>query len=113
MQIHGKDQSQLIAEIEALRKELDGLRGLEDAPARSVIREERYPAILNGIDEGYYEVDLEGRFTFCNTAMCRMLGYSLSEMPGMHYRACMDGEGRGRSSRSSIGCSGPGLWKGS
>ena len=28
--------------------------------------------------------------------MCRMLGYSLSEMPGMHYRSYMDGEGAKR-----------------
>ncbi len=93
-----KTRTELIAEIEALRGELEELRGEspENAPARSVIREERYRAILNGIDEGYYEVDLEGCFTFCNTAMCRMLGYSLSEMPGMHYRAYMDGEGAKR-----------------
>ena len=90
-----KTRTELIAEIEALRGELEELRGEnpENAPVRSVIREERYRAILNGIDEGYYEVDLEGCFTFCNTAMCRMLGYSLSEMPGMHYRAYMDDEG--------------------
>ena len=90
-----KTKAELIAEIEALRGELERLRGEspENAPARSAIREERYRTILNGIDEGYYEVDLEGCFTFCNTAMCRMLGYSLSEMPGMHYRAYMDDEG--------------------
>ncbi len=93
-----KTKAELNAEIEALRGELEELRGQnpENAAARSVIREDRYRAILNGIDEGYYEVDLEGCFTFCNTAMCLMLGYSLSEMPGMHYRAYMDGEGAKR-----------------
>jgi two-component system sensor histidine kinase/response regulator len=90
-----KTQSELIAEIETLQGELEALRGEipGNAGTRSVIREERYRAILNGIDEGYYEVDLGGSFTFCNTAMCRMLGYSLSEMPGMHYRSYMDAEG--------------------
>src|SRR5262249_21234367 len=34
---------------------------------------EKYRAILEGIEEGYYEVDLEGRFTLCNDALCRIL----------------------------------------
>lgn len=56
-----KTQGELIAEIETLQGELEALRGEipGNAGTRSVIREERYRAILNGIDEGYYEVDLE------------------------------------------------------
>jgi diguanylate cyclase (GGDEF)-like protein/PAS domain S-box-containing protein len=44
--------------------------------------EEKYRAILEGIDEGYYEVDLEGRFTFLNDAICRSLGYARSDLLG-------------------------------
>jgi PAS domain S-box-containing protein len=90
-----KTKAQLIEENERLQRELNALSRPETDPAgpRDILREERYRAILNDIEDGYYEVDLAGGFTFCNTAMCRMLGYSLSEMPGMHYRAYMDGEG--------------------
>jgi PAS domain S-box-containing protein len=50
-------------------------------------REEKYRTILDNIHEGYYEVDLRGNFTFVNKAMCRILGYSESEMIGLNYRA--------------------------
>jgi two-component system sensor histidine kinase/response regulator len=90
-----KTAAQLLEENERLRAELHALRSPETdtASARDILREERYRAILNDIEDGYYEVDLGGRFTFCNTAMCRMLGYSLGEMPGMHYQAYMDSVG--------------------
>jgi PAS domain S-box-containing protein len=50
-------------------------------------REEKYRTILDNIHEGYYEVDLRGNFTFVNKAMCRILGYSESEMIGLNYTA--------------------------
>ena len=42
--------------------------------------EERYRSIIENIQEGYYEVDLEGSFTFCNEAMRNILGYEEQEM---------------------------------
>ena len=38
--------------------------------------ERKYREILEQIDDGYYEVDLEGTFTFFNNAMCRILKYT-------------------------------------
>ncbi len=49
--------------------------------------EERYRTILASIEDGYYEVDLEGSFTFFNDSMCRMLGYEPGQLLGMNYRA--------------------------
>jgi len=49
--------------------------------------EERYRTILAEIQEGYYEVDLAGNFTFVNDAICRQLGYSREELIGMNYAA--------------------------
>ena len=37
--------------------------------------EERYRTILEEIEDGYYEVDLAGDFTFFNAALCRIFGY--------------------------------------
>ena len=49
--------------------------------------EERYRTILEEMQEGYYEVDLAGNFTFVNEAMSRILGYSRGELIGMNYKA--------------------------
>jgi diguanylate cyclase (GGDEF)-like protein/PAS domain S-box-containing protein len=52
--------------------------------------EERYRTILEDIDEGYFEIDLKGNFTFVNDAECRDLGYSREELIGMNYRQYSD-----------------------
>ena len=54
--------------------------------------EERYRTILEDIEDGYYEVDTAGNFTFFNDPMCRMIGYSRDEMMGMNNRQYMDEE---------------------
>jgi len=52
--------------------------------------EEKYRTILDNIEDGYYEVDLAGNFTFFNDSLCRNLGYSRSELMGMNNREYMD-----------------------
>jgi PAS domain S-box-containing protein len=52
--------------------------------------EERYRTILDDIQEGYFEVDLAGNFTFFNDSMCRILGYPEEEMMGMNNRQFTD-----------------------
>ena len=54
--------------------------------------EEKYRSILENIEEGYYEVDLLGNFTFFNDSMRRMIGYNREEMMGMNYSQLMDKE---------------------
>ncbi|MFW9906679.1 MAG: PAS domain S-box protein, partial [Candidatus Thorarchaeota archaeon] len=51
--------------------------------------EEKYQTILENIEEGYYEADLAGNFTFFNKSLCKILGYSKDEMTGMNYRQYM------------------------
>jgi PAS domain S-box-containing protein len=51
--------------------------------------EGKYRKILESIQEGYYEVDLSGRFTFFNDALCRTLGYRPDELMGMNNRQYM------------------------
>ncbi|MFP4531548.1 MAG: PAS domain S-box protein [Desulfobacterales bacterium] len=48
--------------------------------------EEKYRNILETIEDGYYEVDLSGSIKFCNPALCRILGYSESELLEKNYR---------------------------
>jgi PAS domain S-box-containing protein len=48
--------------------------------------------LLNSIQEGYYEVDLAGTYTFFNSSMSKILGYTEEEMIGMNYRLYTDKE---------------------
>jgi two-component system cell cycle sensor histidine kinase/response regulator CckA len=61
----------------------------EDALKES---EEKYRTILENIEDGYFEVDIAGNFTFFNDSLCRMLGYSREEMMGMNDRQYTDQE---------------------
>jgi two-component system sensor histidine kinase/response regulator len=54
--------------------------------------EERYRRIVETTPDGYYEVDVNGNYTFFNDAMCDLLGYSRTEMTGMNHRAYLDEE---------------------
>ena len=61
----------------------------EDELKRS---EERYRDILESIDEGIYEVDLAGNFTFLNNSMAQIFGYPKEELMGMNNRQYTDQE---------------------
>lgn len=44
-------------------------------------------SIVHELDDGYYEVDQKGNFTFVNEAYCRIVGYSSpDEVIGLNYR---------------------------
>jgi PAS domain S-box-containing protein len=54
--------------------------------------EEKYRTILNSIEEGYYEVDLAGNFTFSNEFLVKSLGYTREELEGLNNRRYMSPE---------------------
>jgi len=54
--------------------------------------EEKYRTILNSIQEGYYEVDLTGNFTFSNDFLAKSLGYTRDEVKGLNNRGYMSPE---------------------
>jgi PAS domain S-box-containing protein len=54
--------------------------------------EDKYRTVLENIEDGYYEVDLAGNFTFSNDSMCRILGYPKEELMGMNDRQYTDKE---------------------
>ncbi|MBT3311545.1 MAG: PAS domain S-box protein [Desulfobacterales bacterium] len=49
-------------------------------------KEKSYKTILESIEEGYFEVDLYGNFTFINNSMCNILGIPKSEILGVNTR---------------------------
>ena len=71
-----------------LKKESGQLRRVREVLRES---EEKYRAILQSIEELYYEVDLAGNLTVSNHSMTEILGYSEDELAGMNNRKYMDG----------------------
>src|SRR6185436_8295278 len=42
--------------------------------------EQKYRGVLEGMEDAYYEVDLQGQHTYCNSALLRLTGYSATEV---------------------------------
>jgi PAS domain S-box-containing protein len=52
--------------------------------------EEKYRNIIENMQEGYFELDLAGNFTFVNDAECRNIGHLKEELIGMNNRQYQD-----------------------
>src|SRR5512143_1544956 len=66
-----------------------GTRNREQALRES---EQRSLAILEDIEEGYFETDLAGNLVFVNKPLCRISGYSKDTLLGMNNREYTDSE---------------------
>jgi PAS domain S-box-containing protein len=69
---------------------ITGCRKRENQPVKA--HEKKFRAIIETIEDGYYEVDLAGNFVFFNQPMCDILGYTREELAGMNNRDFMDGD---------------------
>ena len=47
--------------------------------------EDKYRTIIENIDEGYYEIDLKGRFTFVNAAALTIFHFKTNKILGKHF----------------------------
>ncbi|PHR29866.1 MAG: hypothetical protein COA36_03155 [Desulfotalea sp.] len=56
-----------------------------------VVSEKKYRSIIERIEDGYYEIDLEGNFTLVNKALGKMLGHSHQELLGVNITGYMSG----------------------
>jgi PAS domain S-box-containing protein len=70
-----------------LHTEINERKQTEEALRES---EEKYRTILERIKEGYFEVDLNGNFTFFNDSMLKILGCSEDELDRMNIREFTD-----------------------
>ncbi len=84
-----RDENQRPVGIMGVTRDITERKRAEDVLKNS---EEKYRTILENIEDGYYEVDIKGNFTFFNDSMCRILGYSQEEMMGINNRHFTDKE---------------------
>jgi diguanylate cyclase (GGDEF)-like protein/PAS domain S-box-containing protein len=84
--VKGQMDSNLL--VRAIRYAIERKRA-EEALRES---EEKYRTILENIEDGYYEVDLAGNFTFFNDSMCRISRSPKEELMGMNNRHYTDKE---------------------
>jgi two-component system, cell cycle sensor histidine kinase and response regulator CckA len=54
--------------------------------------EEKYRSIIENMEDGYYEVNMDGTITFFNKPLAEILGYSGDQLQGLHYTRYMDRE---------------------
>ena len=85
-----KTKEDLIKELAELRRRVAELEALEDRrrQAEASLREseEKARAILENIEDGYYEVDLSGNFLFCNEAYAKIIGMPKEELITKSYK---------------------------
>ena len=85
-----KPKEQLINELDVLHQRIAELEKSEAERKRAeeALREseEKYRTILEGIEEGYFEVDLAGNMTFFNDSLCKITGFLPGELMGMNNR---------------------------
>jgi PAS domain S-box-containing protein len=58
--------------------------------------EEKYRNILENINDGYFEVDLQGNMVFGNHVLSKLSGYTWEEIKGMNYRCYIPQEDQER-----------------
>ena len=78
-----RDSQGNITGFRGLTRDVTQTHRLQQALAQS---EEKYRSILEEMEDAYYEVDLQGNFTFCNNQVTRDTGYTREEFLHSNYR---------------------------
>jgi two-component system, cell cycle sensor histidine kinase and response regulator CckA len=69
----------LMKKVKDLEQKIAESKTVEEDLRRS---EEKYRSILENIEDEYYEIDLEGKYTFVNQAVCKNQGLAREELIG-------------------------------
>ncbi len=84
----GETPSQPVGRLIVLRDITERKRA-EELLATS---ERRYRSVLENIEEGYFELDLNGTILTCNDVLAKILGHPAEQMIGLNYRQYTDVE---------------------
>jgi PAS domain S-box-containing protein len=82
-------------DVTALRILADQLaNAIENARLFTELRrsEEKYRTLLDNIEEGYYELDMDGRYTFVNDALAYLIGAPKNKILGANFQHFIDPE---------------------
>jgi PAS domain S-box-containing protein len=82
-------------DVTALRILADQLaNAIENARLFTELRgsEEKYRTLLDNIEEGYYELDMDGRYTFANDALVYLLDTPKNRILGSNFHQFIDAE---------------------
>jgi len=98
----GGNGSTVCLEVATSRIEVDGkvaelasivdVSALKAAEAALSETKNRYRTVLDEIEDGFGEIDLTGKVTFCNESFNRIYGYPKAELIGLDYRSYLDRE---------------------
>ncbi len=64
----------------------------DDLDIADDIFRDRFRVFLEDVADGFYETDLKGNFRFFNNALCRIFGYTATEIQGRNFSEFMDAE---------------------
>lgn len=78
--------------IIGIRATIQDISERKEAEQMLLWSEEKYRTILESMQEGYYETDLKGNYTFFNEATCRIHGYPREVLMGINYKQYTDKE---------------------
>ncbi|MGE5371461.1 MAG: EAL domain-containing protein [Solirubrobacterales bacterium] len=82
------EHGEIIGAIESLTDITE--RKLSEEAVR--LSEEKHRTILENMEDGYFEVDVDGRLTFFNQSLARIMGYRPEEIINQLYSTFMDAE---------------------
>lgn len=80
------DTGNIIGAIETIRDLSERLKSINELKES----EEKYRNIIESIEDGYFEVDKFGKFTFVNSYLHKVIGYSYEEIIGSSFQTLMD-----------------------
>ena len=76
-----------------VNQELRGQIRVREEKERELLQsEEKYRSIIENMENGYYEMDLDGNITFFNDPFAEILGRSGDHLPGLNFRRYTDPE---------------------
>jgi PAS domain S-box-containing protein/putative nucleotidyltransferase with HDIG domain len=78
-----RDERGSISAVFGVARDVTERKQAEESLRKS---EEKYRSIIENMQEGYFENDLAGNFTFVNDALCRLTGYPREELIGKNNR---------------------------
>jgi PAS domain S-box-containing protein len=59
-------------------------------PSTARLSDERYRAFIESINDGVYEVDIDGNFIYFNDSLCKVFGYPREEIQWQNFSQFMD-----------------------